>query len=359
MRRAARVSRSAERAGLERDDGVDRHERRPRRTASRPDRRGRRPRARGRPASSASPASLRDAEAGLEIAVEGPFLDDGTLLKPIAVDTTVADGSDLLRTYKVKAGDTLVGIARKFDVSMMTLWWANDLKSKDDLHQGQVLVDPAGHRPRRHGRPPTDTLESIAAKYKVKSTRDPRRPTASTDPNLVVGQVLVVPAPRASRSRRPSRRSARPRPSLDPRRGGGGGSARPPGDYSGGRFVWPVVGGGNYISQYFHYGHYGARHRGRLRVACPVGGRRDRHLRRLEEQRRRLPGLDRPRVRAVHDVQPHVGGLRRSRPARRSRPGRRSDRPVRATPAGPHLHFEVWRGPVWDGGRRVNPLAYL
>ena len=23
---------------------------------------------------------------------------------------------------------------------------------------------------------------------------------------------------------------------------------------------------------------------------------------------------------------------------------------------GPHLHFEVWRGPVWDGGYRVNPL---
>jgi murein DD-endopeptidase MepM/ murein hydrolase activator NlpD len=26
---------------------------------------------------------------------------------------------------------------------------------------------------------------------------------------------------------------------------------------------------------------------------------------------------------------------------------------------GPHLHFEVWRGPVWDGGSRVNPLRYL
>jgi len=26
---------------------------------------------------------------------------------------------------------------------------------------------------------------------------------------------------------------------------------------------------------------------------------------------------------------------------------------------GPHLHFEVWRGPVWNGGQRVNPLAYF
>ena len=43
--------------------------------------------------------------------VEGPFLDDGTLLKPVAVDTTVADGSGLMQNYKVKSGDTLTGIA--------------------------------------------------------------------------------------------------------------------------------------------------------------------------------------------------------------------------------------------------------
>ena len=26
---------------------------------------------------------------------------------------------------------------------------------------------------------------------------------------------------------------------------------------------------------------------------------------------------------------------------------------------GPHLHFEVWRGAIWNGGSRVNPLRYL
>jgi murein DD-endopeptidase MepM/ murein hydrolase activator NlpD len=26
---------------------------------------------------------------------------------------------------------------------------------------------------------------------------------------------------------------------------------------------------------------------------------------------------------------------------------------------GPHLHFEVWKGAIWNGGSRVNPLAYL
>jgi murein DD-endopeptidase MepM/ murein hydrolase activator NlpD len=26
---------------------------------------------------------------------------------------------------------------------------------------------------------------------------------------------------------------------------------------------------------------------------------------------------------------------------------------------GPHLHFEVWVGGVWNGGQRVNPLKYF
>ena len=26
---------------------------------------------------------------------------------------------------------------------------------------------------------------------------------------------------------------------------------------------------------------------------------------------------------------------------------------------GPHCHFEVWIGPIWDGGQRVNPLNYF
>ena len=26
---------------------------------------------------------------------------------------------------------------------------------------------------------------------------------------------------------------------------------------------------------------------------------------------------------------------------------------------GPHLHLEVWRGMIWDGGQRVNPLRYF
>ena len=61
-----------------------------------------------------------------------------TLVKPIAVDTTVPDGSALVKTYKVKPGDTLAAIAAKFHVSTMSVAWANNLKSKTDIHTGQT-----------------------------------------------------------------------------------------------------------------------------------------------------------------------------------------------------------------------------
>ncbi|HEV7809932.1 MAG TPA: LysM peptidoglycan-binding domain-containing protein, partial [Candidatus Limnocylindrales bacterium] len=76
------------------------------------------------------------------LTIAGPFSADGTLVKPTSVDTTVADGKELMRLYRVKSGDTLTGIANRFDVSMMTVWWANHLRSKNDLHIGQTLVIP-------------------------------------------------------------------------------------------------------------------------------------------------------------------------------------------------------------------------
>ncbi len=288
-------------------------------------------------------------------AITGPFLSDGTLLKPVAVDTTVEDGSDLLRTYKVKSGDTLTGIAAKFDVSMMTLWWANDLDSKDELHLGQVLTIPP-----MSGLVLTvtanDTLDTLAAKYKVDKA-DIVETNDLKDPNLVVGQVLVVPGAKGKPipTPKPVKHPAVSHPRTS---SGGGGSTRPPTRYTGGRFVWPVVGGGNYISQYFHYGHYA------IDIAADYGSR----------------------VRAggggtviwagwksngggyqvwiahgsgLYTTYNHMSAITVGRGQHVGR-GQQVGRVGQSGNAsGPHLHFEVWRGPVWDGGTRVNPLGYL
>ncbi len=290
--------------------------------------------------------------------IDGPFLDDGTLLKPVAVNTTVADGSDLVKTYKVRSGDTLTGIASKFGISMMTVWWANDLKSKDDLHVGQILrIPPVTGLVLTIGA--GDTLDSMAARYDV-DPADILAINGLDDPNLVVGQVLVVPGAAGKGIPIP-----KPRPVAKPRvtTGGGGshsggGTSRPPVTYSGGRFVWPVVGGGNYISQYFHYGHYaidiaadyGSTVRaGGAGVVIFAGWKSNgggyqvwiSHGSNLYTTYNHMSALSVGRGQHVGRGQ-QVGRVGQSGNA-----------------TGPHLHFEVWIGPVWDGGTRVNPLAYL
>jgi murein DD-endopeptidase MepM/ murein hydrolase activator NlpD len=287
--------------------------------------------------------------------VEGPFLEDGTLLKPVAVNTTVADGRDLVRTYKVQSGDTLTGIASKFGISMMTIWWANDLQSKDALHIGQTLSIP----------PVTglvvtvtanDTLDSLAQRYDV-DPNDILVENKLSDPNLVVGQVLVIPGaagkgiPTPTPASRPSNGSS----------GGGilsGGSSHGPTTYTGGRLMWPVVGGGNYISQYFHYGHYAidiaADYGSEVRAAAggtvifagwkSNGGGYQvwiSHGSNLYTTYNHMSAISVGYGQSVGAGQ-QVGRIGQSGDA-----------------TGPHLHFEVWRGPVWNGGSRVNPLAYL
>jgi murein DD-endopeptidase MepM/ murein hydrolase activator NlpD len=288
-----------------------------------------------------------------DAAIEGPFLDDGTLLKPVAVDTTVADGRELMETYKVKSGDTLTGIASRYGVSMMTLWWANNLKSKDDLHLGQVLTIPPVS-----GLVLTvtasDTLASVAARYKV-DEQEILKANKLDDPNLVVGQVLAIPGAIGKAIPVP-----KPQPVTQTASAGGqsGGSSRAPATYSGGAFLWPVSGGGNYISQYFHYGHYGldiaADYGSPVRAAASGtvifagwkgngGGYQVwvAHGSGLYTTYNHMSAISVGSGQSVSEGQ-QVGRVGQSGHA-----------------TGPHLHFEVWHGGVWDGGSRVNPLAYL
>ena len=99
---------------------------------------------------------------------------------------------------------------------------------------------------------PTDTLDGLAARYGVNGT-DILATNGLDDPNLVVGQVLVVPGAKGAPMPDPEagQQARMPRGQAAAATACG----HPP-TYRGGTFLWPVVGGGNYISQYFHYGHY-------------------------------------------------------------------------------------------------------
>jgi len=253
---------------------------------------------------------------------------------------------------------------------------------------------------------PTDTLASVAAAHGL----DPQDIVATnqlTDTTLVIGQVLIlpgasgaalptpiptpkptpkpvaptrvaiptpVPTPKPTPKPVAPTRVALPTPKPTPKpvaptrvatvsrpttrtpSGGTGSTVRPPSNFGGGRFAWPVTGG--YVSQNFSYGHpaldiaapYGSPvHAAAAGVVTFAGWRNNgggyqvwiSHGGGLYTTYNHMSSVA---VSAGHSV------------GRGATIGR-----VGATGAatGPHCHFEVWIGPIWAGGVRVNPLNYL
>jgi murein DD-endopeptidase MepM/ murein hydrolase activator NlpD len=281
--------------------------------------------------------------------VPDSFIDDGTLLKPVAVDTSVSDGKGLMRSYRVRAGDTLTGIAHKFEVSMMTVWWANHLTRKDDLHIGQTLtIPPVSGVVVTVG--PSDTLDSLALKYGVEAASIVDANDLQ-DPNLVIGQTLTVPGALGEKISTP-----KPKPSTSGTSRPTTRSAAPPSHYSGGKFAWPVAGG--YISQYFHYGHYAidiAADRGTPVKAAAAG------VVIFSGWKTNGGGYQVwiSHGSGLYTTYNHMSSLSVGRGQHVSRSQMVGRVGMTGNATGPHLHFEVWRGPVWAGGTRVNPLLYL
>jgi murein DD-endopeptidase MepM/ murein hydrolase activator NlpD len=295
------------------------------------------------------PAEFDGAMNGDVLAAAAAPVDDGTLYKPVAVDTSVATSAGMLQHYTVRDGDTLTSIASRFGVSVMTVWWANDLTTKDSLKAGDDLVVPPVN-----GLVVTvkagDTIDSLAAANKI-SADGIVTVNKLTDTNLIVGQVLVLPG--AKGAPMPT-----PKPTTAPHVGGGSGGTGVAPRYSGGSWAWPVVGGGNYISQYFHYGHYGvdiAADYGSP-VVAPVAA----HV--IFAGWKSNGGGYQVWLNlgnGLYTAEYHMASVTVSAGqdvAKGQRVGRLG---MTGWASGPHVMFEVWVGYPWESGSyRVNPLRY-
>lgn len=247
--------------------------------------------------------------------------------RPIGAAPPEPEQPELFSIYEVRAGDGLVAIAQRFGISMMTLWWANDLDSKD-LWIGQRLVVPNVDGLTVVAEP-GDTIGSLASRYGVAATVIAETNGVNVRMPLRAGQRLLIPGARGA-------------PLAVQDETGSGGSA----------WRWPVPGG--HISQGFvgdHNAYDIAADPGQPVVAAGAG----KVL--FAGWRNNCGGYQ---VWVEHDdgVSTTYNHLRSVSVGAGQR--------VRAGQAlgqvgssgcvtGPHLHFEVWRGPIWNGGKRLDP----
>ena len=109
-----------------------------------------------------------------------------------AVPTPTPKTAMKLQSYKVVAGDTLLGIAYRFGITPETILWANDLGNGDLLQIGQELtilpVSGVLHTVKKG-----DTLSGIADEYGADPAKIIDANQLSDANALVEGQTLIIP----------------------------------------------------------------------------------------------------------------------------------------------------------------------
>ncbi|MGD0249189.1 MAG: M23 family metallopeptidase [Candidatus Limnocylindrales bacterium] len=265
------------------------------------------------------------------------YLGDGSIPNTLQNPGVGTDATSLLRTYTVVAGDTLGKIAARFSLATATIYWANKAQLPDpsSLRVGQqLLIPPMDGLLVKVG--VKDTLESLAAKYKV-ATQDIIDANNLPEPVLTVGQTLIIPG--ASGGPMPAARGATAR--------------------SG--WYWPVV-GSNYVSQYFWSGHHAldiAADSGTPVVAAASGTVVLAGWRSVTGGGNAIWIMHGTKLYSTYNHLSYVGVHAGQKVSAGQRIGKVG---MTGVATGPHLHFEVWLGYPWalgDVSDAVNPCIYL
>lgn len=160
-------------------------------------------------------------------------------LSSISTETTVSEKPrDQIIDYEVQGGDTLSTIAQKFDISIDTIRWANNIEDVGTIKPGQKLkilpLTGVAHQVQRG-----DTVYTIAKKYDTNPQAVVDFPFNDIGENLSIriGQVLIVPdgtppeKPRATKA--PVQIVTGPTKTTPGKQGDG---------QTRGSYVWPVRG---------------------------------------------------------------------------------------------------------------------
>lgn len=97
-----------------------------------------------------------------------------------------------IKNYIVQKGDTISSIAKKFNISVETILWANDLSSKSIIKPGQKLiilpVSGVLHLVKKG-----DTISSIAKKYQADKEEIISFNNIQDEGKIYIGDLLIIP----------------------------------------------------------------------------------------------------------------------------------------------------------------------
>ncbi len=239
--------------------------------------------------------------------------------------------------YTVQAGDTISSIAKKFNISINTILWANDLSGLSIIRPGDKLtilpVSGVLHKVKKG-----DTISKIAKQYSVSQDKVLAYNRLVNEKQLSIGQLLVIPDGKIKKTyvRRTGTLSSIFRKPSSQRKSTG--------------FIWPTT--SRRITQYYHWRHH----------AIDIGGRTGSPI--YASMSGKIIRARWGRGYGYHIIIDHGAGKKTLYAHLSKIYVKVGEQISQGTvigalgstgwSTGPHLHFEII-----INGRKVNPLSYL
>ena len=258
-------------------------------------------------------------------------------------ETTVAEGLAAETISKTGSITTLSvpkpksNIAKKFQISINTILWANDLSGLSIIRPNDKLTIPPTsgviHKVKKG-----DTISAIAKKYNIEQNAILNFNQLVNNDQLSIGQVLIVPGGEIKQiyRRTTSGFASVFKPSSSQKKAHG--------------FIWPTV--SRRITQYYHWRHH----------ALDIGGKTGSPL--YASMSGKITKAGWGRGYGYHVVIDHGGGKKTLYAHMSKIYVQRGDQVTQGSvigalgstgwSTGPHLHFEIT-----INGTKVNPLSYL
>jgi len=126
---------------------------------------------------------VQDVEKDSLQAVSGPMR--------VSTEDAYIPTTDTISVYEVKKGDTISDVAKLFGVSVNTIMWANDLKSRTLVKGDTLLILPVTGI--KHNVRKGDTIVSISKKYSADEEEVATYNGLALDAALEIGDTVIVP----------------------------------------------------------------------------------------------------------------------------------------------------------------------